>query len=118
MKTLRLLVVGVLLVAPSVAQAQVSGVALAAFSQGNVFDGFVGPFKVTPAGVAMNFAVLCYAPVTREKATPEAVANIPDGSTLSDMRTLITTAVVQACSKSNITVPRAAVFLPVLQAGL
>lgn len=97
--------------------AQASGLGFAAFGQGNVFEGFYGPWRTTPTGVDILFAVLCVSLPDRTKAMIEVVASIPDGSTLAQLRTLSTTAVVDGCAGVNITVPRGAVFLPVLQAG-
>ena len=44
-------------------------------------------------------------------------ANVPDGTTLVQLRTVLTTAVVDGCADVGITVPRGMVFLPVLQQG-
>lgn len=100
------------------ASAQVSGVALAAFGNGSLFDGFVGPWRLTATGVDINLITLCYAPATRQRAIANAIAAIPDGSSLLDLRQLATTAVVGACESSGITVPRTNVLLPALQFGL
>lgn len=106
-----------LLSAPHPGQAQVSGVALAALSSGDIFNGFFGPFRPTATGIDLKYVVLCYDTITRQK-TPRAVeVAIPDGSSLLTMRTLSTTAIVEGCAEYGITVSRGAVLLPSLQFG-
>ena len=105
------------LTTPTPGSAQVSGVALAALSGGDAWNGFFGPFKPTPTGVTIKYVVLCYDTATREKFPRDVDVPIPDGSTLAQMRTLATTAVVDGCAEYGVTVPRGAVLLPSIQFG-
>jgi hypothetical protein len=92
-------------------------IAIAALSQGNILDGFAGPFRYDANNVEFNFAVLIYDAATQEKRLLEVRAIIPDGSSLAAIRTIATTAVVNAATSSGMTVPRASVLLPVFQFG-
>ena len=107
-----------LVAVPTKTTAQVSGIAWAEFLQGDALLGFKGPFRGTDTGVEIHYAVLCLNPITRAKAPLEVTAVIPDGSTLADVRSLSTTAVVNVCAQEgNITVPRGAVILPAVNIG-
>jgi hypothetical protein len=106
-----------LLLTPTKTTAQVSGFAWAEFTQGEVLDGFVGPFKGTDTGIQLRFAVLCMGTAPRTKVAREVTATIPDGSTLLDVRIASTTAVVAGCAEYGITVPRGAVLLPAINFG-
>lgn len=106
-----------LLSAPTYTGAQVSGVALAALSSGDIFNGFFGPFRPTATGIDLKYVVLCYDTGTRQKAPRLVEVFIPDGSTLTDLRTRSTTAIIEGCAEYGITVPRGAVLLPALQFG-
>ena len=115
---LGLILASLVLLTPARPTAQVSGLALATWQDGSVFDGFIGPFRMTPTGVDMGFSVLCYGPNPRGRTPVSVVASVPDGTSLAQLRTVVTTAVVDACAGVGFTVPRTLVFLPVLQAGL
>jgi hypothetical protein len=106
------------LLTPTKTTAQVSGVAIAALTQGDALAGFVGPFRPTATGTDIAYIVLCYDTVTRAKSPMRVVASIPDGSGLSGLRTLSTSAIVDAClAEGNISVPRIGVLLPAIQTG-
>lgn len=109
--------VALVLLAPTHGSAQVSGVAFAAYGNGSVFDGFFGPWRVSPIGIDINYWTLCYSVADRRKFVVEAIANIPDGSSLTQIRTLSTTAVIDACATQGVTVSRGAVILPAIQLG-
>ena len=117
----RLTIAAVLLVAlasaPHSSSAQVQGVAFAALHDGSVFEGFFGPWRITGTGMDINYSVLCYSTSDRRKVGVEAIASIPDGSTLLDIRTIATTAVVNACGAQSVTVARGAVVLPAINLG-
>lgn len=103
-----------------VAQAQGAGVAIVSMypdSDPFLVPPFLGPFRITPTGIDLRYLALCYHTGTRVKAVVQAVAAIPDGSTLADMRALSTTAVVDACAEAGIIVARTSVILPAVQLG-
>jgi hypothetical protein len=115
-----LALIGLLISVPTHTTAQVSGFAWAAFTQGPVFlpgGGFVGPFRGTETGIELQFAVLCMDLTTRAKFPREVTAVIPDGSSLADLRTFSTTAVINGCAEYGVTVPRGAVLLPAVNLG-
>lgn len=105
---------GLLLLTPTYTGAQVTGVAFVAYGQGNIFEGFIGPWRPTPAGMDISYTVMCYDTIQtpRRRVGGEVIASIPDGSTLANIRTLSTTAIVDACAAQGVTVPRGAVLLP------
>lgn len=49
------------------------------------FNGFIGPFKVTPTGVQLHFLALFYDTATRKKDVVDVIADIPDGSSLAQV---------------------------------
>jgi hypothetical protein len=105
--------------APIPGFAQGSGWALSALAESEPLEGFFGPFRVQATGIEIRYNVLCYHSGTRTKAIPGQVAAfIPDGSSLIDIRTLSTTAIVNACNGVGILVPRGQVLLPASQLGL
>jgi hypothetical protein len=113
-----LALLALVLLTPTHGSAQVSGVAFAAFAESfGPFSGFVGPWRLTATGLDIKYIAVCYSLTERRKVVAEAVAAIPDGSTLAQLRTLSTTAVVEACADQGITVPRGAVLLPAVQLG-
>lgn len=93
---------------------QVTGVAFASHLSGNPQEGFIGPWRGTATGMDIAYAVLCYdtTQTPRQKRGGEAIASIPDGATLGDIRTISTTAIVNLCAEQGITVNRGAVVLP------
>ena len=105
------------LTTPTPSTAQVNGVAITDLIQGDVLEGFIGPFRPTATGVDFNYIALCYSTATREKRMTYVLATVPDGSSLAQLRSLVTTAVVDACAVQGITVPRGAVLLPAVQFG-
>ena len=105
--------------APQSTTAQGSGWALSALAESEPLEGFFGPFRVKPTGVEIRYNVLCYHSGTRAKALPgQVTAFIPDGSSLLDIRTLSTTAIVNTCGDHGILVPRGQVLLPASNLGL
>lgn len=117
-----------LLSTPMPGSAQVTGVAFVAFSPGGLRENgvfFLGPWRPTETGMDVLYAVTCIntADPTR-KVVGEVAATFPNGSSLSDMRTISTTAVVNFCASPGtnphlgITVNRGAVLLPAIQQGL
>jgi len=100
--------------APTYTGAQVTGVAFVAYGQGNVFEGFVGPWRPTPAGMDISYVILCYDTVQtpRRRVGGEVIVSIPDGTSLNGIRILSTTAIVDTCAEAGVAVPRAAVILP------
>lgn len=98
--------------APHPGTAQVSGVAFAALRDGDIFANFIGPWRITLTGMDINYSVVCYDTSERRKLGGVVVASIPDGSSLADIRTFATTAVVNFCQSQGLTVPRGAVVLP------
>lgn len=78
---------------------------------------FLSPFRATADGFEIKYAVLCVDRAADIKRTAEVVAVIPDGSTLAQIRTITTTAVVDGCLAFSISVPRTNVMLPAVQAG-
>lgn len=114
-----ILVAFAVLASVSVPRAQVTGVAFAALGQGDIIEGFIGPWRPTPAGMEIAYAVLCYdtTEIPRRKVGNHISVAIPDGSTLADMRVLATTAIVEVCAASGVTVPRGAVILPAITLG-
>ena len=112
-----LALLGLVLLTPTHTTAQVSGVALAALSSGDPFNGYFGPFRPTATGVDFKYVVLCYDTVTRQKTPRSVEVAIPDGTSLVDMRILATTAIVAGCAEYGITVPRGAVLLPSVNFG-
>lgn len=112
-----LALIGLLVTTPTPGSAQVAGVAFAALHAGSVFDGYFGPWRITATGMDINYAVLCYSTSERRKVAVEAVASIPDGTSLANIRVLSTTAIVDACAEQGLTIPRAAVVLPAVQLG-
>ena len=112
------LVAFVVLASVSAPGAQVSGVALAALAaQGDPFSGFFGPWRLTATGIDIAYYVICYDTAERRKAANLVTAEIPDGSSLADIRTITTTAIVAECAAQGVTVPRTAVILPAVQLG-
>ena len=107
------------LTAPMPGFAQGSGWALSALAGTEPLAGFFGPFRILESGVEIRYDVLCYHSGTRTKTVPgQVTAFIPDGSSLIDIRTLSTTAIVNACGNTGILVPRGQVLLPASQLGL
>ena len=114
-----LALVAALFSAPQSTTAQGSGWALTALAGTEPISGWNGPFRVQETGIEIRYDVLCYHSGTRAKAQPgQVVAFIPDGSTLQNIRTLSTTAIVDICNASGILVPRTQVLLPASQLGL
>ena len=107
------------LTVPTYTGAQVSGVAFASHSNGSILEGFIGPWRPTPAGMDIQYVVLCYDTLQtpRKKVGGEVTVAIPDGTTLGGIRVLSTTAIVNACADQGVTVPRGAVILPAVQLG-
>lgn len=101
----------------SAPSAQVSGVALAALGEGSVFDGFFGPWRITPTGIDIQYWILCYDVAERRKVAGAVNVAVPDGSSLADIRILATTGIVDACAAQGISVNRGAVILPAVQLG-
>jgi hypothetical protein len=117
-----LTVAALALVTPVPSGAQAANYALAAFGQGNILDGCSGPFCVDPISQQGVFVlnVVCVdraANPDLKRLMGEVPVIIPDGTGLVGMRTLWTTAAVDACAGAGITVPRTNVILPVLQFG-
>jgi hypothetical protein len=107
------------LTVPTKTTAQPSGVAFATFgTTSDIFAGFFGPWRPTPTGIDFLLNVLCYnlSETPRRKVANLVVVTVPDGQ-LGSITTIATTAVVQSCAEHGVTVPRAAVLLPVLQSG-
>lgn len=98
-------------------RAQGASAAIAALQPGNLFDGFLGPFRAEQSAISINYVILCYNVTTREKRVIETVAVIPDGSTPAQANTAMTAAIVSACAAVGFTVSANAVFLPVFQRG-
>lgn len=118
---LTLVLASALFAMPTNTSAQLSGVAFAEFMQGPPLmpgGGFVGPFRGTATGIELHMAVLCMNLNTRVKVPREVTVAVPDGASLTEMRTLSTTAVVAGCAEYDITVPRGAVLLPAMNLGL
>lgn len=100
-----------------VLSAQSNSAAIAAVDRGEIFDGFVGPFRISPTGVDVNYSVLCYNPTTRDKRIIAVIVALTDGSTPAQSVAATTAAIVQACGAVGFTVLPTLVFLPVFQRG-
>jgi hypothetical protein len=110
-----------LLSLPHVGRAQVSGVAFVSLTGDVLLDNgtvFLGPWRVTENGIDIRYWAACIDTADQNrKIAAQIVVAVPNGSQLADIRTLSTTAVVDFCAGGNITVPRAAVFLPQFAQG-
>lgn len=111
---------GLLLLTPTYTGAQVSGVAFVAYGRGDIFDGFLGPWRPTPAGMDISYTVMCYDTIQtpRRRVGGEVIVAIPDGTNLTGIRTLSTTAIVDMCAQNGVSVPRGAVLLPQVINGI
>lgn len=115
-KVLFALVVFLALVAAPL-RAQTNSAAIAALAPGDIFAGFVGPFRATQTGIDFSYVVLCYNLTTRIKVVTQAIVSIPDGTTAAQVATITTSGVIAACGDLGFTAAPATVFLPVFQRG-
>lgn len=106
-----LLLAGLLVVAP---MAQAVGVAFAVLVGSLPFDPVIA---VTPTGISVQYLLLCYDSITREKKVDVIKVEIPDNTPLAQHIVLDTDAAVAACAAQGVTVARNRVFFPMFQPG-